>query len=257
MLEFLDGRILNGTPSAIARRKPIGRVWSFRDVTRRKRMKKIQNTIYKISEAANTVTNIDELYRSIHTIIAELMPAKNLFIAQYDESTSTLSFPYFIDEFDQTPAPRVMGRGMTEYVIRTGKPLLIYPNEFQELIRSGEVEEIGADSFDWLGVPLKVREKIVGAIVVQSYTKNIGYNEEDKMILNFVSEQIAMAIERRRTEESLRKSEANVISIIENIDMIWSIDRQYRIVAMNTTYRKVQKKLFDIDLNRDAQLKHP
>ena len=35
-----------------------------------------------------------------------------------------MNFPYFVDEVDAPPAPRKLKRGMTEYVLRTGKSLL-------------------------------------------------------------------------------------------------------------------------------------
>ncbi|GAH78721.1 unnamed protein product, partial [marine sediment metagenome] len=57
----------------------------------------------------------------------------------------------------------------------------------------------------WLGVPLKVEDKTIGAMAVQSYTNSKLYSEKDIKIMEFVSNQIATAIERKRMEEELKR----------------------------------------------------
>ena len=77
------------------------RVWGTQqDVTERRRAEQVQSATYRISEAANTARTLPDLYRAVHAIVGELMPARNLYIALYDEQGQTLSFPYFQDEFD-------------------------------------------------------------------------------------------------------------------------------------------------------------
>src|SRR2546427_3326589 len=131
------------------------------------------------------------------------MPATNFYIALYDDGAQTLSFPYFVDEEESPPPPQKLGRGLTEYVLRSGRPLLASQTVFEELVRAGEVESVGPASVDWVGAPLASLGKTIGVIVVQSYTEGVRFAEEDKAILNFVSEQVAGAIEWRRTKESL------------------------------------------------------
>jgi two-component sensor histidine kinase len=172
----------------------------------RQRMEKVKNSIFQISEAAISSESLDELFRSIHRIIGELMPAKNFYISLYDPLSAILSFPYFVDEFDPTPSPKPLGKGLTEYVLRRGEPLLASPEIFEGLVREGEVESIGAPSIDWLGVPLKIEGKNIGVLVVQSYTEGVRYGEEGKNILRFVSDQVAMVIHRKQAEEALRVS---------------------------------------------------
>jgi two-component sensor histidine kinase len=172
----------------------------------RRRMEKVKNSIFQISEAAISSESLDELFRSIHRIIGELMPAKNFYISLYDPLSAILSFPYFVDEFDPPPSPKPLGKGLTEYVLRRGEPLLASPEIFEGLVREGEVESIGAPSIDWLGVPLKIDGKIIGVLVVQSYTEGVRYGEEGKNILRFVSDQVAMVIHRKQAEEALRVS---------------------------------------------------
>jgi two-component system, cell cycle sensor histidine kinase and response regulator CckA len=87
------------------------------------------------------------------------------------------------------------------------KPLLASPEVFDELVKSGEVEMIGAPSIDWLGVPLITRDRTIGMLAVQTYTPGIRYGETEKDMLVFVSTQVAMAIERKKGEEALRLSE--------------------------------------------------
>ena len=115
---------------------------------------------------------------------------------------------------DPTPAPKRLGRGLTEYVMRTGEPLLATPAVFEELVKRGEVELIGAPSLDWLGVPLKSGTNCIGALVVQSYNENTRFGARDREILEFVSQQLAAAIEHKRYEEALRRSEARYRSLI-------------------------------------------
>lgn len=189
------------------------------EVIERKQAEKVQAALYKISEAAHAAENLEELYHSIHNIITELMPAKNNFyIALYDEDFEILNFPYFVDEYEGDPGPQKLGKGLTEYVLRTGKPLLASPEVFEELEKKGKIESVGPPSIDWLGVPLKTKNRTIGVLTVQSYTEGVRYCEEDKNILMFISEQVAMAIERKRAEEALRESEEKYRTILESIE---------------------------------------
>ena len=179
----------------------------FQDITSRKKSERIQNSVYSISEATLNADNLEELFTAIHLIIRQLMSAKNFYIALYDPATNLISFPYFIDEYDLPPQPRKPGKGVTEYVLRTKKPLLATPQIIQEMQHNEDVEDIGAVSIDWLGVPLILKGETIGVLAVQSYTEDYRYRNEDKEILEFVSIQIAMAIERKRSEEALQESE--------------------------------------------------
>jgi two-component system cell cycle sensor histidine kinase/response regulator CckA len=183
------------------------RVTAIGDITERKRAAKVQNCIYRISEAAVATQSVQELLHSVHLIIGELMSAKNFYVALYDPSADMLSFPYFVDEHETVLSPMKPGRGLTEYVLRTGKPLLASPAVFEDLVKAGEVESIGPPSVDWLGVPLKTGERKMGVLVVQSYTEGVRYGGAEQAILEFVSEQVAMAIDRKRAEEALRQRE--------------------------------------------------
>jgi PAS domain S-box-containing protein len=166
-----------------------------------------QAAVYRISEAAHAASSLDDLFSDIHAIVGELMPARNFYIALYDTATDTLSFPYFVDEYDPQPAPKKPGKGLTEYVLRTGRSLLVTPDVQGELERLGEVELIGAPSIDWVGVPLVSDGSPFGVLVLQTYTEGERYGEAEKAVLEFVSTQIAMVIKRKRADAALRESE--------------------------------------------------
>jgi len=182
-----------------------GRLVVAREVTDQKRAEKARSAAYRISEAAHSVRNLDELFCSIHRIVGDLMPAGNLYIALYDPTDDVLTFPYWADEHDPRPAPSQPGKGLTAYVLRTGKPLLATPTVFAELAVSGQVEQMGSPSTYWLGVPLRTNGKPFGVLAVHTYTGG-RVGEEEKETLVFVSEQVAMAIERVRAEEALRRA---------------------------------------------------
>ena len=59
-----------------------------------------KDSLYKITKAAHTATNLSELYKSIHFIVKKLMYAENFYIAIYDEKNNIINFPYHVDEFD-------------------------------------------------------------------------------------------------------------------------------------------------------------
>jgi two-component system cell cycle sensor histidine kinase/response regulator CckA len=188
----------------------------FRDVTERKEAEALHSALYRIAEKTSSAEELPEFYASIHSIVGELMYAKNFYIALYDSEAKLLSFPYFVDEVDPRPAPKPLGKGLTEYVLRSGEPLLATPEVFRELVRQGEVETIGADSVDWLGAPLKTGNTCLGALVVQSYSDRMRFGHKEKEILMFVSQHVASAIEQKRHEEALRSSEARYRSLVQS-----------------------------------------
>jgi len=223
-----------------SRRRPSTPRGANAQATEREQAARLQTATYRISEAANAAEHLPELFRAIHGIISELMPARNLYIALYDAEAGLLSFPYWVDEHDPPPAPHKLERGLTEYVLRTGQPLLATAEVHEDLGRRGEAELVGAPSLDWIGVPLKAQDRTIGVLVAQTYTEGTRFGEREKDILQFVSTQVAMAIERKRAEEAVRASEARLKALLDSaLDACVTMDEAGRITSWSAAAEAV------------------
>ncbi|MFH2104371.1 MAG: PAS domain S-box protein [Chloroflexota bacterium] len=174
------------------------------DITAQKQARILQDALFWITQAADQSVNMDEFYKNIHTIIQTVMIADNFYIALYDRENDLLTFPYSVDHYDIDASPIPPGKGLTAYVLRTGRSLLCDFPLHEELLRSGEIETIGASAKIWLGAPLIVENEIIGAVVIQDYTNPRAYTEREQRLLEFVSSQIAVSILRKRSEDSIK-----------------------------------------------------
>jgi signal transduction histidine kinase/ActR/RegA family two-component response regulator len=138
----------------------------------------------------------------IHQNLKKIIYAENCYIALFDSETQLVSFPLFFDKFDSHPLPRIKSKGLTEYVLKTGKPLLASPKNLMELVENIEIELIGTFPESWLGVPLIVHTETIGVLTVQSYDVNIKYSERDKNLLVNIGNQASFAIERKLAEKA-------------------------------------------------------
>ncbi|KZC20023.1 MULTISPECIES: sensor domain-containing protein [Rhodanobacter] len=199
-----DGRVIHIMWSARWSEADRVRIAVARDVTELKHAERMQAALHAISEAAHSAEDLLELFRHIHRIVGELLPANNFFVALYDADKDELSFPYFVDEHDPPPPTQSLDSGtLSSEVIRSGQALLLTPEARMEL--PPRVRPIvGRDSLEWLGVPLGGPQGVIGALVVQSYSGELRYNEQDKALLQFVSTQIAAAIERKKSATRLQ-----------------------------------------------------
>ncbi len=202
---------------------------------------KIQTALYKITDAASNWQDIQDFYREIHRVVGELMYARNMFIALYDNSSGLLSFPYFVDEKDQPfpTQPLENFHGMTSYMIRTGKPIR-HGQHFDQLVADQTVQLEGTPNVDNIGTPLNSEGNVLGAIVLQSYTEGITYTEQDEEVLGYVAQHRATALDRRRALESERQR-TKELAILNNVsaEMSKSLD-------VHTMTRLVGDKLREI-----------
>ncbi|MBN1990986.1 MAG: PAS domain S-box protein [Bacteroidales bacterium] len=185
-----------------------------RDITDKVEANMLKDAAYSIAQASESVSNLQSLYKEVHSIISGVMPATNFAIALYDKSRNFISFPYFCDEFDPPHAGRYFGRGLTEYVIRSGQTLLCDREKATELEQTGEIEQMGTLHQVWLGVPLKNDTEIIGVMIVQNYETPHAYNQREQQMLEFVSSQVAKAIVHIRSEELILRNEARLRSLV-------------------------------------------
>jgi len=173
------------------------RVGVARDITRRKRAEAVQAALYAVSEAAHAVGDLHMLYGRVHEVIAQLLPAKHFCVALHDAASDQLSLAY---QVDPCGAPAVTNAFCAE-VIRSGTALLLTPDTApQWLAQHGAT---ATHALDWLGVPLISGTQTIGALVLQNHSASVRYNEQDQELLQFVSSQVAAAIERKRTQSRL------------------------------------------------------
>jgi PAS domain S-box-containing protein len=185
-----------------------GLVASFLDVTGLHRMEAERQVISEVVHALNQTANLDQLLEGIHQALKKVLCAENCFVALHDPTQDAYYFPFFVDQLDTAPPPQKVGRSCTAFVFRTGSAMLIPQSEFDRLAQQGEVELVGSPSPAWLGVPLKTPTATIGVLVVQHYENESAYDMRDLEFLDSVGGHIALAIERRRSEEALRKSES-------------------------------------------------
>jgi diguanylate cyclase (GGDEF)-like protein/PAS domain S-box-containing protein len=178
------------------------RVGVARDITERKQAEFMQAALYAISEAAHSAEDLLALFQRIHQIIGELLPTLSFSVALHDDTSDQLNFAYHVDEQEQTPATKSVADALSAEVLRTGQPLRLTPttlSAFPELLRS----VMASDSLCWLGVPLHSQRGTIGVLIVRSCGGGARDTEKDLELLQFVSTQVAAAIERKQLQSRL------------------------------------------------------
>jgi PAS domain S-box-containing protein len=216
--------------------KPSGVQGVARDITARKRAETERRVISEIVQGVVTTSDVDELLRLIHHSINEILPAENCYVALYEKKSGLLHLPLCVDKYDPVASSMKLGRGLTAYVFRTGRSLLGTQDAIRELIKEGEVDQIGTLPAVWLGVPLKTPTETVGVLVVQHYEDSQAYSQRDVEFLTSVGGQLAMSIERKRAEDALRENEAKFKDLFDHAPVAYhELDRDGRIVRVNLT----------------------
>ncbi|HEY0503217.1 MAG TPA: EAL domain-containing protein [Lysobacter sp.] len=174
------------------------------EIVVRQRAELLQAALFQIAQLATEDIDEDEFYRRIHEVVGRLLNARNFFIALLSEDRRYLEFPYYIDTHTRkNRTDRPLARGLSEYVLRHGKPLLVPTADIEALVRDGEIEIAGQGptAVCWLGVPLVFGDEALGLVAVQSYDPGVTYGPADQELLGFVASQIANSLNRRRTAQ--------------------------------------------------------
>jgi len=200
-----DGRVVHILWSARWSEVDQLRIAVARDITGRKQAESRQAALYAISEAAHAAEDLLALFKRIHLLIGEWLPAMNFSVALYDEHCSQLNFPYHVDDLEPQPEQpgTVTGRLCAE-VIRSGQPILLTPDQ-DNAPEGFEALVAGQESPCWLGVPLNSQNGTIGALIVKSVAGGERYTEQDKELLQFVCAQVATAIERKQLHARLER----------------------------------------------------
>jgi len=199
-----DGRVVHILWSARWSEVDQLRIAVARDITDRKQAESRQAALYAISEAAHAAEDLLALFKRIHLIIGEWLPALNFSVALYDEHGARINFPYHVDDHEQQPEqPGTTTGRLCAEVIRSGQPILLTPGQedappgFEQLVA-------GQQAPCWLGVPLNSQKGTIGALIVKSVAGGQRYTEQDKEMLQFVCAQVATAIERKQLHARLQ-----------------------------------------------------
>src|SRR5690606_41815094 len=99
---------------------------------------RMQAALHRPAAVASGEEGSDAFSRQVHAVVGGLINARNFYIALLSEDGTRVSFPYAVDACGSDWSTRSYGRGMTEYVIRTGKTQVVDTSRMIELARAGE-----------------------------------------------------------------------------------------------------------------------
>lgn len=202
---------------------PMSIIASGQEITERRKEEKIRKIISEILVEANSGKNLYEVFKFIHKSISKLMKAENFYIAYHNREQNLLTFPYCVDKYDDNTLPKKLGKGLTEYVLRTGKSVLADKKKDDELLEKGETELIGEQSEIWLGVPLKIQDKVIGVLVLQDYEDASTYTGKEQQILDVVAYPISRAIERKIVEAEREELIIQLKNLNASKDQLFSL----------------------------------
>ena len=183
----------------------------------RRHAEALQHALFRISSLSADEGDQTTLCTKLHSIIGDLLPVKNFYVAEHDPDAAFFRMVYYVDETWQggSRANELFpyGDGLTSLVLRTGKALLLDQQQTAELIRSGRLQRVlGNQNYvHWLGVPLIMEEQTIGVIVTQSYEASVTYTQKDLELLNFVAEHVSEAFGKVRARLALQKIQDELV----------------------------------------------
>ncbi len=225
-----------------------GKIFLLNDITNRKANEAVNNVLYNISRAANSDISIKQLYPIIREELSTIIDTTNFYIALFDEEKNKLYFPYYADETGERDEDFLISKysdsgSIFDYIFKTGESLLLNYSKYKTMIDRGDFNsyDVITNKQVWLGVPLKIENKIIGSMILQSYTDPNLYFKKDIKLMEFVSQQIATAIKRKQVEEKLK-----FLSLYDSLTRLPNRVLFYDRMKQEMAYARREQKIFSM-----------
>ena len=153
-------------------------------------------TVNEVGRALASQLDLEPLIQLVGDQVRRTFEADITYVALHDTQTAQIEFPYY-DEFGsatgQEPIP--FGEGLTSKIIASGETLLLNREaDWDQLGTRG----VGTLSKSYLGVPIRVGDRSIGAISVQSTAQEGRFGESDARLLSTIAANVGIAIQNAR-----------------------------------------------------------
>jgi PAS domain S-box-containing protein len=231
----INCRFENGKPTAFR--------CLLRDITQRRQAENAQNLYYSIAQSNLNTPNLYDFLRQVQVELQKNIFANNFFVAIYEPEDGEIFFPYHVDEkykMSETQIRRKMGKGVVEYSIVKNAPLFLQKADLEQLVKSNEIFYYGPVlPAVMVIVPLIVEGKTMGVIGIKSYSDANKFTNKDLELLQFVSGQVALALNRRKYEIDIMRQTARLNAIFDSSShLIWTVksNKKRQLSSFNKNY---------------------
>jgi len=184
--------------------------------------------------------NIEPIVSVIYSQVSRLMPAREFFVALYDQQTGEVTFPLAVEDGKRVQwRSRQAANGLMEYVLKMQAPLLIQGEVARKAAELG-LDHTGREVACWLGVPISAGADRLGVMAVQSYASSTAYDAAHQRVLLTIAAQAAVAIQnarlRARTDKFLARRVQELNSILRTTrDGFLLLDLNWLVLDVNRT----------------------
>lgn len=177
------------------------------------RLEAVQSMLLDIGQTSTSCSDISEFIRAVHHALGRIMYAANFYVALSDRDEGTVRFVYFVDESDEGPELNQPVRlaspnqSPTAWVIMNGQNLVLTADDFRAREREGSSFGAGSAAEHWMGCPLLDQQhRPLGAIVIQSYTPEHTYSDEDQALFAVIANHVSVALQSLQSMDRLERA---------------------------------------------------
>ncbi len=262
----------NKVPLRNAQGAVIGILGIYEDISeRRQAAKAIErrnrelSILYAIHRTASQSRDLDEILYTALAALREILlfEKAGVLLLQPDGDTLAIRVQSGLSEDDAKRLDQIqVGQGIAGRAALERRPVVMGIDDYPDPERLVGLRQ--EDIHSIAGVPLLASGELVG--VLNLATSGINpFEDDDLALLTVIGQQLGQVVsnaqlyeqlqqelaERQRIESALRRSEANLATVIENSDQrIWSVDRSYRLLVFNADFARGMQQL----LGRPVQI---
>jgi GAF domain-containing protein len=164
-------------------------------------------SLTSINEAIATASDLQSFFETLHQKLRLIIGDYNMTVALYDEKKNTISVPYnYEDGQVSTIESFPLGEGLTSILIRTLQPLMLVQDTEQRATQLG-AKVFGKSARSWMGAPMLVQNKPIGALILQDPERELAFDENDLKFFTTIAGQVAGVINNAHLlDESQRRA---------------------------------------------------
>ncbi len=211
------------------------------DITERVRAESVQRLFFSIATLTHKEYNLEGLFKEIFEELSSHLRVRNFSISIQEKNS--IRYPFRINERNSDPGE--IDDLLTKYTLERDKPMIIFGEGIEKIAQQYHLEIKGDIPKIWLGVPIHTGSDLKGVMMLYSYKDQDSYNLKDLELLDFISGQVSLAIERKTNQDKIIDQAARLTAIFESsTHQIWSIDRNYAFTSFNENYAKSFESYF-------------